>query len=104
MDDDRLKEKTRQVQINYWVDSSNHDFDVAVTLFKNKKYDWCLFIGHLVIEKMLKAFYVKNVGGIPPRIHDLVRLANMAKIKFDEDTLGFFRCCKYVQCFNSISR
>jgi len=32
MDDDRLKEKTRQVQINYWVDSSKHDLDVAVTL------------------------------------------------------------------------
>ena len=89
MGNDRLKDKTRQAQISYWVDSANHDFDVAVTLFQNKKYDWCLFIGHLVLEKILKAFYVKNVGEIPPRIHDLVRLADMAKIKLDEDTLEF---------------
>ncbi len=33
--------------------------------------------------------YVKNVDKIPPRIHDLVRLADMAKIRFDEDTLQF---------------
>ncbi|MBU1262965.1 HEPN domain-containing protein [bacterium] len=34
--------------------------DVAETLFQNKKYDWCLFIGHLVLEKILKAFYVSR--------------------------------------------
>jgi hypothetical protein len=32
--------------------------DVAETLFQNEKYDWCLFIAHLVLEKTLKAFYV----------------------------------------------
>jgi HEPN domain-containing protein len=49
MGNDRLKDKTRQAQISYWLESANHDFDVAVTLFQNQKYDWCLFIGHLAI-------------------------------------------------------
>ncbi len=48
-----------------------------------------LYIAHLVLEKTLKAFYVKNVGKLPPRIHDLVRLANLAGIEFGEETLEF---------------
>ena len=76
-------------QIAYWINSANHDLEVAETLFQSGKYDWCLYIAHLVLEKALKAFYVKNVSKLPPRIHDLVRLANMAGIEFDEETLEF---------------
>ena len=39
--------------VAYWVDSADHDLEVAESLFKNEKYDWCLFIAHLVLEKML---------------------------------------------------
>ena len=74
-------------QVAYWINSANHDLDVAETLFQSGKYDWCLYIAHLVLEKTLKALYVKNVGKLPPRIHDLVRLANMARIEFAEETL-----------------
>lgn len=87
--------------LTYWIESSNHDLEVAETLFQNKKYDWCLFIAHLVLEKTLKACYVKNVGELPPRIHDLVRLADLAKIEFDEDTLEFFDA---VNTFNISTR
>ncbi|MFH0729361.1 MAG: HEPN domain-containing protein [Pseudomonadota bacterium] len=96
-----MKDKIRQAQIVYWVDSANHDLDVAETLFRNKKFDWCLFIAHLVLEKMLKAFYSKNVGILPPRIHDLVRLANMSKVDFDENTLEFLDA---VNTFNISTR
>lgn len=89
LDDDRLKNSIKLRQIAYWINSANHDLDVAETLFQSGKYDWCLFIAHLVLEKILKAFYVKNTGKLPPRIHDLVRMVNMAAIEFDEDTLEF---------------
>jgi HEPN domain-containing protein len=29
------------------LNAAAHDLDVAETLFKNGKYDWCLFIAHL---------------------------------------------------------
>ena len=54
-----LENANKLRQIEYWVDSAVHDLDVAETLFKSGKYDWCLFIAHLVLEKMLKALYVK---------------------------------------------
>lgn len=76
-------------QIEYWINSAKHDLEVAETLFKTGKYDWCLFIEHLVLEKTLKSCYVQNRGLFPPRIHDLVRLARMADIELDEDTSEF---------------
>ncbi|HED08412.1 MAG TPA: HEPN domain-containing protein [Ignavibacteria bacterium] len=67
---------TQEEHIKYWLDSAEHDLDTANTLFSSGKYDWCLFISHLVLEKLLKAFYVKNNHNkIPPKTHNLVRLA-----------------------------
>ena len=63
--------------------------EVAETLFNTGKYDWCLFLAHLVLEKTLKSLYVQNKDSFPPRIHDLVRLAELANIELDEDTSVF---------------
>ena len=43
---------------NYWLDSAQNDLGAAEELFTSAKYDWCLFIGHLVVEKVLKAHFV----------------------------------------------
>ncbi len=53
-------------------------------MFDSWDYHWCLFMGHLVIEKLLKACYVKNVDKNVPRIHNLVRLAELAGITLDD--------------------
>lgn len=63
--------------------------EVAETLFQNQKYDWCLFIGHLVIEKTLKAFYVRDKQEMPPKIHNLVKLAENTKLSLTEDQCAF---------------
>lgn len=75
--------------IDYWLKSAAHDMEVSESLFKNQKYDWCLFIGHLVIEKVLKAFYVSCKHESPPLIHNLVRLAEHTKLTFKEEQLKF---------------
>jgi HEPN domain-containing protein len=72
--------------IKYWLESAVNDLEVAETLLKNQKYDWCLFIGHLVLEKTLKALYVRdNENQIPPRIHNLVRLAEQTSLNLTEE-------------------
>jgi len=78
-----------QQHIDYWLTSASHDLDAAETLFQNQKYDWCLFIGHLVVEKTLKAFYVRDCGEVPPRIHNLVRLAENSKLSLSDEQLTF---------------
>lgn len=75
--------------IKYWIDSAGHDLDVAESLFANAKYDWCLFIAHLVLEKTMKALYVKNKNDFPPRTHDLLRLIEYIDLEIDEETIEF---------------
>jgi len=72
--------------INYWLNSADHDLDTAESLFSAGKYDWCLFLGHLVLEKGLKSFYVKdNENRMPPKTHNLVKLAEKTTIPLNAE-------------------
>ncbi len=74
--------------ITYWLESAEHDWDTAETLFSTGKYDWCLFICHLVLEKILKAIYVQdNNNQLPPKTHNLVKLAENTKLSLTDDQL-----------------
>jgi len=42
--------------LKYWLNSADHHLDTAESLLSAGKYDWCLFLGHLVLEKGLKLF------------------------------------------------
>jgi HEPN domain-containing protein len=79
------KMKTEE-HIQFWVDSAENDLDTAEKLFAAEKFDWCLFLGHLVLEKVLKAHYVKdNENQMPPRIHNLVKLAEKTQIVLSDE-------------------
>ena len=54
-------------------------------LYKTKHYHWALFLGHLVLEKLSKAVYVKEKEDYPPLIHDLRRLLEKADMKLTEN-------------------
>jgi|SRR6056297_2805831 len=74
--------------INYWIVSAEHDLETAESLFSSEKYDWCLFLGHLVLEKALKAIFVFEHGqNLPPRTHNLVRLIQESSLTIDEETM-----------------
>ena len=73
--------------IKYWIDSSDRDFLAMGHLYEKGDYSWSLFVGHLVIEKLLKAWYVQNISNTPPFVHDLVRLAEKGALSLDEDQM-----------------
>lgn len=73
-----------QKVIKYWSTASKQDFMTAEILFENKKYHHALFFCHLSIEKILKAITVKSTQKAPPFLHDLVRLAERARINLSE--------------------
>jgi hypothetical protein len=52
--------------VHYWVEMSDNDFDIMIDMYRIKRYNWSLFIGHLVIEKLIKATYVKINQKHPP--------------------------------------
>lgn len=71
--------------IKYWVNSSDDDFETMHAMYNSKKFSWALFIGHLMIEKLLKAYYVKIKSDYPPFIHNLLRLAEKSNIELTDD-------------------
>ncbi|MDR3244244.1 MAG: HEPN domain-containing protein [Elusimicrobiota bacterium] len=77
---------TQQEVVDFWAKSSDMDFNDMESMFKSKRYHWALFVGHLVIEKLLKALFVKNHGKETkmPFIHNLLLLANKADLIISE--------------------
>jgi HEPN domain-containing protein len=81
---------TNEEHINYWLNGAEHDLEAADSLFKSAKYDWCLFIGHLVLEKALKAHFVSANKKVPPKTHNLLKLAEQSELELTEDKKLFF--------------
>jgi len=80
---------TVKEQIEYWIKIAEYDLPVAEHLLESGYYVWCLFIGHLILEKILKAHYVKDTGETPPKIHDLVKLAEKTKLNLTREQTEF---------------
>ncbi|MFC1825314.1 HEPN domain-containing protein [Thermodesulfobacteriota bacterium] len=71
--------------ISYWTKSSDKDYQAMIHLFEKGHYTWSLFIGHLVIEKLLKAIYSQKYAENPPFIHDLYRLSEKCHLELDDE-------------------
>ena len=80
---------TRDEQIAYWVEESERDSAVMQSLLENRHYTWALFVGHLILEKLLKALYVKNVGLQVPRIHNLLKIARTCGLQMSDEQEEF---------------
>lgn len=70
-------------------------------LYKSKDYSWSLFIGHIVLEKLLKANAVKEKNKHAPFTHDLTQLASLSGIEFNEEQLD---CLDTITTFNLNAR
>ncbi len=81
--------KTKETLIDYWLKSAASDMEVAGHLFEKGDYHYCLFFGHLVLEKALKALYVKNVNSNPPFKHSLPLLAEKGQLILTRDQETF---------------
>ena len=80
----------RDKVIQFWIESSDEDFETMITLYDNNRLSWSMFLGHLMIEKLLKALYVKLNNEYPPYIHNLLRLAEKCNITLNEEQQLFF--------------
>ena len=75
--------------IQYWLKTSEHDYETMQGLFKIKRYADSLFYGHIVLEKILKAQAVKTMRQEAPRTHNLAVLARTSGIDFTKEDLEF---------------
>ena len=76
--------------MEYWIKSSDSDYDTMRVMYENKKNTWSLFIGHLVIEKLLKGLYAKNNEDSPYAIksHNLLQLAEKCNLELTDEQVN----------------
>jgi HEPN domain-containing protein len=80
-----LSNVDKQDYIKYWVKTSEDDLSSMESTFNAGNYDWALYIGHLSLEKILKALWVKNnESDTPPKTHNLKKIADEAKYPVTE--------------------
>ncbi|MDF1570851.1 MAG: HEPN domain-containing protein [Bacteroidales bacterium] len=71
--------------VQHWLDSADNNQETMSHLVDSKDYSWALFLGHLVIEKTLKALYVKRLQKHAIFSHDLLRLARQIDLEISEE-------------------
>lgn len=60
-----------QNTVEYWTSTAEYDIKTAEAIQETKRFLYVGFMCHLVIEKMLKAHFVKINDTIPPYTHNL---------------------------------
>ena len=98
-----MEEEIRNIDsiINHWRESSEQNYASMQNLIKTKEYSWALFLGHLVIEKLLKALYVKRLQKHPVFSHDLLRLAKKIDVELP---VGYEEWLDEITTFNLNAR
>lgn len=76
--------------LRYWLDAAVHDLEMANSLFRTGKYDYCLFLCHLSLEKLLKALAARATKDHPPFTHNLLYLAGQANLKLSKAQIELF--------------
>lgn len=76
---------TQDELITRYRDSSQRNLETARDLIKSEHFDWALFLGQLSLEKLLKALILQKTQQIPPNIHDLLKLTQLATLQLDPD-------------------
>jgi HEPN domain-containing protein len=73
-----------------WLGTSDYDFDTAKDMLKSGRYVYVVFMCHLSAEKLLKGAVVEFTEiDVPPRIHDLKRLAEIANLELTDEQSSF---------------
>jgi len=71
-------------QANEWIWRSEYDIETAEAMLKTGRYLYVAFCCQQSVEKRLKAIIVEKTSTVPPRIHDLIRLAERAGIELPQ--------------------
>jgi HEPN domain-containing protein len=76
-----------QKVIQEWIDIAQYDLATAEAMLKAKRYLYVVFMCQQAIEKILKAIYVQDKNGLPPRTHNLLYLVDTLKLDMQNKDL-----------------
>ena len=76
--------------IGAWIKSSDDNFDEMLDFYKIGRNNWALFIGHLCLEKLLKAYHIKTLRKHSMNLHNLIRIAELANLELTKEQKSDF--------------
>jgi len=81
-----ISSMTKKEHVEYWLTTAQRDIQSMEHLFQTGEYHWSLFVGHLAIEKLLKALWVKNnESNTPPKTHNLLVIVDRSGIRLTDE-------------------
>ena len=72
-----------------WMEQARYDLETARAMLASGRYLYVLFCCQQSVEKALKALIIRRSGELPPRIHNLPRLAQAAEIDMEAARMDF---------------
>ena len=70
-----------------WVDQAQYDLETARAMLTSRRFLYVLFCCQQAVEKALKAVIVRRTGEMPPRVHNLLRLVEVAQVQPDQEQM-----------------
>lgn len=72
-------------QVAFWRQGAAEDWEVAGVLVERGSVRHGLFFAHLALEKALKALVCERTRELAPRLHNLLRLTELAELSLDPE-------------------
>lgn len=67
--------------IKHWIELSDYDLETAKAMLDTNRLLYVGFMVHQSVEKILKAFYVRQIAEIPPYTHNLFLLTERSGLQ-----------------------
>ena len=71
-----------------WAERAQYDLDTARAMLQSGRLLYVLFCCQQAVEKTLKGIIATRTEAFPPRLHNLVRLAEHAGLELRQDRLN----------------
>ena len=75
--------------VNGWKEQAQYDLETARAMLDSGRFLYVLFCCQQSVEKALKALIVQKTSSLPPRIHNLMQLAESAGIEMSFERKRF---------------
>ncbi len=66
--------------VAHWRNGALSSWEDGMYLLEGKRVMLGMFAVHLALEKALKAHVIRHTGSLPPKIHNLLRLSEIANL------------------------
>ena len=72
-----------------WLAQVDYDLAPAAQMLQAGRYIYVIFMSHMALEKTLKALMTEETQKLPPRAHNLIDLAQRARVILSQEQQDF---------------